>query len=185
MPIPTGSYYQKKALGNGTVSTTEGNTINTIGAAEEIGFGCAINIENGKAVVATKAPIFGIAVKRDWTDAEHYFTDDVQKDKWHVGETLGALRKGGVSVPITADVNRYDSATVNEDGTFKPATTGDQVIGRFLTAGDAGSTAIVQVNITDMGPATTNPANNNGTNASQTNNNGSNTNSTPKKEGTN
>ncbi len=180
MPIPTGSYFQKKALGNGTVSTIEGNTINTIDAAEEIGFGCAINIENGKAVVATKAPIFGIAIKRDWTDAEHYFTDDIQKDKWHVGETLGALRKGGVSVPITADVNRYDPATVNEDGTFKPATAGDQVIGRFLTAGDAGSTAIIQVNITDMSPT-----NSNGTNTNPTNNNGSNATNIPKKEGTN
>lgn len=174
MPIPTGSYFQKKALGNGTVSTIEGTTVNTIDAAEEIGFGCAVDIKNGKAVVATKAPIFGIAVKRDWTDAEHYFTDDIQKDKWHVGETIGALRKGGVSVPITADVNRYDPATVNIDGTFKPATTGDQVVGRFLTAGDAGSTAIVQVNITDMG-----------TNGSQANKNDTNTSSNLKKEGTN
>lgn len=154
MPIPTGSYYQKKALGNGTVSTIEGNTVNVVTASEEIGFGCAVDIKNGKAVVATKAPIFGIAIKRDWTDAEHYFTDDVQKDKWHMGEKFGALRKGGISVPISADVNRYDQATVDSDGTFKPAGASDQVVGRFLTAGDAGSTAIVQVNITDMGMGT-------------------------------
>ena len=80
MPIPTGSYYQKKALGNGTVSTIEGNTVNVVTAGEEIGFGCAVDIKNGKAVVATKAPIFGIAIKRDWTDAEHYFTNDVQNE---------------------------------------------------------------------------------------------------------
>lgn len=54
-------------------------------------------------------------------------------------------------MPITEDVDRLDQATVNADGTFRPAKSGEQVVGRFLTAGDANSTAIVDVNLTDMG----------------------------------
>lgn len=154
MTIPLSDYYQKKTLGNGAVATIEGNTVNTITAGGEIGFGCAVDIQDGKAVVATKAPIFGIAIRRTWTEAEHFYEDAIQNDKFQVGETLGVLRKGGISVPVSSDVNRYDPAAVASDGTFKQAGASDQVVGRFLTAGDSGSTAIVQVNITDTGTGT-------------------------------
>lgn len=171
MGIPTGSYYQKKALGNGTVATIESNTVNTITASEEIGFGCAVDIKDGMAVVATKAPIFGIAIKRIWADGEHFTNDAIQEDKWHKGETFGVLRKGGISVPITTDVNRYDPAAINADGSFKLASANDQIVGRFLTAGDADSTAIVQVNITDTGTGTASTGSNSGS-SSQTSNSG-------------
>lgn len=156
MGIPVGSFYQKKELGNGTIGSIESNTVNTITAGEDIGFGIALDIKNGQAVVATKAPIFGIAIKRLYIEGDDY--DALPDDHWYEGEKIGAVRKGAVAVPITADVDRYDAAAVNADGTFKPAGAGDQIVGRFITDGDAGKTAIVQIELTDMGTvAASNP----------------------------
>ena len=148
MPIPVGTYYQKKELGNGTVATIENNVVDTVTAGEEINFGVAVNIKDGKAVTATSVPIMGIAIKRNRIDGDDY--NALPDDKFKVGELIGVLRKGGISVPITTDVSRYDFATVNSDGTFKTAGTGDSVVGRFKTDGYAGKTAIVQVELTDM-----------------------------------
>lgn len=149
MGIPVGSFYQKKELGNGTIGSIESNTVNTITAGEDIAFGIALDIKSGQAVKATKAPIFGIAIKRLYVEGDDY--DALPDDHWYAGEKIGAVRKGAVAVPITADVNRYDAAAVNADGTFKPAGAGDQIVGRFITDGDANKTAIVQIELTDMG----------------------------------
>ena len=46
MPIPVGTYYQKKELGNGTVATIENNVVDTVTAGEEINFGVAVNIKD-------------------------------------------------------------------------------------------------------------------------------------------
>lgn len=148
MPIPVGTYYQKKELGNGTVATIENNVVDTVTAGEEINFGVAVNIKDGKAVTATSVPIMGIAIKRNRIDGYDY--NALPDDKFKAGELIGVLRKGGISVPITTDVSRYDFATVNSDGTFKTAGAGDSVVGRFKTDGYAGKTAIVQVELTDM-----------------------------------
>lgn len=162
MPIPVGTYYQKKELGNGTVATIENNVVDTVTAGEEINFGVAVNIKDGKAVTATSAPIMGIAIKRNRIDGDDY--NALPDDKFKAGELIGVLRKGGISVPITTDVSRYDFATVNSDGTFKTAGAGDSVVGRFKTDGYAGKTAIVQVELTDMvitAPASDNSGSNN------------------------
>ena len=90
----------------------------------------------------------GIAIKRNRIDGDDY--NALPDDKFKAGELIGVLRKGGISVPITTDVSRYDFATVNSDGTFKTAGAGDSVVGRFKTDGYAGKTAIVQVELTDM-----------------------------------
>ena len=111
MPIPVGTYYQKKELGNGTVATIENNVVDTVTAGEEINFGVAVNIKDGKAVTATSAPIMGIAIKRNRIDGDDY--NALPDDKFKAGELIGVLRKGGISVPITTDVSRYDFATVN------------------------------------------------------------------------
>ena len=149
MPIPVGTYYQKKELGNGTVATIENNVVDTVTAGEEINFGVAVNIKDGKAVTATSVPIMGIAIKRNRIDGDDY--NALPDDNFKAGELIGVLRKGGISVPITTDVSRYDFATVNSDGTFKTAGAGDGVVGRFKTDGYAGKTAIIQVELTDMG----------------------------------
>lgn len=158
MPIPVGKLYQKKELGNGTVATVEDNTVDTVTAGADINFGAPVDIQNGKAVTATKAPIFGIAVKRSWIEGEHYY--DLDKDHWYQGEQVGVLRKGGIQVPVSDDVNRYDQATVNADGTFKTVANGDQVVGRFTTDGNKGESATIQVNLTDMGVAQAGSASN-------------------------
>lgn len=153
MPIPVGRQYQKKELGNGTVGTTENNVINTITAGEDINYGVGVVIKDHKAVTATKAPILGIAIRRDFTWGEHY--SDIEKDHWYEGEKVGVMRKGGVSVPITTDVDRWDEAAVNADGTFKTAGASDPVIGHFITDGNAGSTAILTIELADTQIAST------------------------------
>lgn len=149
MPLPIGRQYQKRALGNGTIGSLEDNTVNIITAATDIPFGVALDIKDGKAVVATKAPIFGIAMKRDYAMGDDF--NAIKDDHYYAGEKISAVRKGGISVPITEDVDRYDQATVNADGTFRPAKSGEPVVGRFITNGDADSTAIIQIELTDMG----------------------------------
>lgn len=150
MALPIGGLYQNKALGNGTIGSLESNDpTNVVTAGEDIPFGVALDIKDGMAVVATKAPIFGIAMKRDYAVGNDYSA--IKDDHYYKGEKVSAVRKGGISVPITEDVNRYDQATVNNDGTFRPAHSGEPVVGRFITNGDSGSTAIIQIELTDMG----------------------------------
>lgn len=175
MPIPVGRLYQKKHLGNGTVATVEDNTVNTVQAGADINFGVGISLQpdaNGKmvAVTAKSAPIFGIAIKRNRINGDDY--DAIPNDHFLEGEVFGALRKGGISVPVSEDVSRYENATVDADGSFRVAKAGEQVVGVFLTDGNAltqgdddSGTAIVQVNLTDMvvpsaGTQSTTPATN-------------------------
>lgn len=149
MPLPIGELYQKKELGNGTIGSLKGYSIYTVKAGSDLNYGVAVSIQDGEAVVATKAPIYGITVKRAYVIGHSY--DDIKDDHWLQGEKIGVLRLGSVSVPITEDVDRLDQATINADGTFRTAKPGEPVVGRFLTSGDADSTAIVDVNLTDMG----------------------------------
>lgn len=166
MALPVGQLGQKKELGNGTIATIQNYQVDAIQAGDDIGYGIALDVKDGQAVVATKAPIFGISLKRGYAIGHDY--DAIENDHWYEGEKIGALRKGGVAVPITEDVDLYDQATINNDGTFRAAKPGEPVVGRFLTKGNANSTATVEVNITDMGTtgvgttadkATTSPAN--------------------------
>lgn len=149
MPLPVGQLYQKKELGNGTIGSLKDYSIYTVTAATDIDYGVALDIQDKQAVIATKAPIYAISVKRAYVIGHSY--DDIENDHWLKGEKIGALRRGSVSVPITEDVDRLDQATINADGTFRPAKPGEPVVGRFITAGNANGTAIVDVNLTDMG----------------------------------
>ncbi|RXF59503.1 hypothetical protein ERD32_02065 [Lactobacillus crispatus] len=149
MPLPVGQLGQKKELGNGTIGSLKDYSIYTVTAGTDINYGLALDVKDGQAVVATKTPIYGISVKRAYVIGHDF--DAIEGDHWLKGEKMGALRQGSVSVPITEDVDRLDQATINVDGTFRPAKPGEQVVGRFITAGNANSTAIVDVNLTDMG----------------------------------
>ena len=54
---------------------------------------------------------------------------------------------GTVFVPISEDVDRGESATVDANGTFKPAAANDVVVGIFTSSGNAGSTAELQTRV--------------------------------------
>lgn len=149
MPLPVGYLHQKKDLGNGTIGSVQHYEVETMTAGADINFGVGVTVQNDQVITANQAPIVGIAIKRDYVLGDDYTS--IKNDHWVKGEKIGVLWQGAVAVPITADVNRLDPATVNADGTFKPAESGDKVVGRFITAGDKDRTAIVHVNLTDMG----------------------------------
>lgn len=154
MAIPDGKLYHDGSLSAGTIATIEPATINTENAGAEIGFGTAVTMSNGKAVPATKAPIYGVALKRTYTDSDHFYDNDIQNDKWKIGETLGVLRDGTIAVPVSGDVDRGDDATVDATGKFKEAGAGDVVVGVFLSSANDGDTANLQTRVQFRQPGT-------------------------------
>lgn len=162
MAIPDGRLYHDDPLSAGTIATTEPSTINTENAGAEIGFGTAVAMKDGKAVPATKAPIYGVALKRTYIESDHFYENDIQNDCWKVGETLGVLRDGTIAVPVSGDVDRGDDATVDATGKFKAAGAGDVVAGVFLSSANNGDTANMQTRVQFKQPDTagnTTPAN--------------------------
>lgn len=146
MAIPDGQLYHDGTLGAGRVATTERATVNGAIAAEEVGFGKAVGLKDNQAVVATAAPIYGIAVRRSYTRF-YDFKEGNGTDAWQKGETIGVLREGTVAVQISEDVDAGKAATVASDGTFKPAGSADKAVGIFLTSGNKGGTANLQIRI--------------------------------------
>lgn len=146
MAIPDGQLYHDGALGAGRVATTERATVNGAVAAEEVGFGKAVALKGNQAVVATAAPIYGVAVRRSYTRF-YDFKGDNGTDAWQKGETVGVLREGTVAVQISEDVDAGKAATVASAGTFKSAGSADKAVGIFLTSGDKGGTANMQIRI--------------------------------------
>lgn len=114
--IPDGKLYMDGQLGAGTVATLEDSSVNTVTAGGPIGFGTAVTISNGEAVQAAGAPIYGIALKRTYLNADHFYQEDIDNDKWAEGEVLGVLRDGTIAVPVSADVDEQESATVDANG---------------------------------------------------------------------
>lgn len=156
MAIPDGKLYMDGELGNGTIATTENNAVNTETAGADIGFGAGVVMQDGKVVPATKGNIYGITLKRTYINGDHY--SDVVNDHWMTGETLGVLRDGTIAVPIVEDIDRGDNAAVTTDGKFKQAGTGDEVVGVFLSSGNANGTANLQTRVqltNDSTPAST------------------------------
>ena len=145
--IPDGKLYMDDQLGAGTVATLEDSSVNTVTAGGPIGFGTAVTISNGTAVQAAGAPIYGIALKRTYLNADHFYQEDIDNDKWSEGEVLGVLRDGTIAVPVSADVDEQESATVDSNGQFKPAGANDPVVGVFLSSANAGETAQLQTRI--------------------------------------
>ena len=142
MGIPDGTMYHDGHLSAGTVERQY--EVLTESAGAEIPFGAGVVFKDGNVVPATKASIYGVAIKRSWSDVDHFYEEELKNDKWHAGEALGVLVDGTINVPVSEDVNRGELATVDANGLFKP-TTGTDAVGRFLSSADKGSTARVIV----------------------------------------
>lgn len=145
--IPDGELYNTDPISAGTVSDLETAVINTEQVGQPVGYGQGVQIKDGMVVPATKGHIFGIAVKRYHTNADHLYPDLMANEKWEQGEMIGVLRDGTIYVPVNVDVNANENAAVDTDGNFKVAGTSDQIVGVFLSSANAGSTARLQTRI--------------------------------------
>lgn len=145
--IPDGELYNTDPISAGTVSDLETAVINTEQVGQPVGYGQGVQINNGMVVPATKGHIFGVAVKRDHTNADHLYPELMANEKWEQGEMIGVLRDGTIYVPVNVDVNANENAAVDTDGNFKVAGTSDQIVGVFLSSANAGSTARLQTRI--------------------------------------
>ena len=145
--IPDGELYNTDPISAGTVSDLETAVINTEQVGQPVGYGQGVQIKDGMVVPATKGHIFGIAVKRYHTNADHLYPDLLKDEKWEQGEMIGVLRDGTIYVPVNVDVNANENAAVDTDGNFKVAGTSDQIVGVFLSSANAGSTARMQTRI--------------------------------------
>ena len=145
--IPDGELYNTDPISAGTVSDLETAVINTEQVGQPVGYGQGVQIKDGMVVPATKGHIFGIAVKRYHTNADHLYPELMANEKWEQGEMIGVLRDGTIYVPVNVDVNANENAAVDTDGNFKVAGTSDSVVGVFLSSANAGSTARLQTRI--------------------------------------
>lgn len=145
--IPDGELYNTGSISAGTVSDLETAVINTEQVGQPVGYGQGVQIKDGMVVPATKGHIFGIAVKRYHTNADHLYPDLMANEKWEQGEMIAVLRDGTIYVPVNVDVNANENAAVDTDGNFKVAGTSDQIVGVFLSSANAGSTARLQTRI--------------------------------------
>ena len=145
--IPDGELYNTGSISAGTVSDLETAVIDTEQVGQPVGYGQGVQIKDGTVIPATKGHIFGIAVKRYHTNADHLYPDLMANEKWEQGEMIGVLRDGTIYVPVNVDVNAKENAAVDTDGNFKVAGTSDSVVGVFLSSANAGSTARLQTRI--------------------------------------
>lgn len=145
--IPDGELYNTDPISAGTVSDLETAVINTEQVGQPVGYGQGVQIKDGTVIPATKGHIFGVAIKRYHTNADHLYPDLMKNEKWEQGEMIGVLRDGTIYVPVNVDVNANENAAVDTDGNFKVAGTSDSVVGVFLSSANAGSTARLQTRI--------------------------------------
>lgn len=145
--IPDGELYNTDPISAGTVSDLETAVINTEQVGQPVGYGQGVQIKDGMVVPATKGHIFGVAIKRYHTNADHLYPDLMKNEKWEQGEMIAVLRDGTIYVPVNVDVNANENAAVDTDGNFKVAGTSDSVVGVFLSSANAGSTARLQTRI--------------------------------------
>ncbi|RVU70018.1 MULTISPECIES: DUF2190 family protein [Lactobacillus] len=161
MPIEDPTLYSKRFIGPGRIATLEPYRVNVETAGADIKFGQAVVIKNGVVIPATKAPIYGIALNRDWTSSLDFIQKEMDQDHYSKGQALDVLRDGTISVTVSADVNRGENATVDADGNFKPAGASDKVVGVFLSAANKDEVARLQTRIQfDHGNADDDTANN-------------------------
>ena len=145
--IPDGELYNTDPISAGTVSDLETAVINTEQVGQPVGYGQGVQIKDGMVVPATKGHIFGVAIKRYHTNADHLYPQLMANEKWEQGEMIGVLRDGTIYVPVNVDVNANENAAVDTDGNFKVAGASDSVVGVFLSSANAGSTARLQTRI--------------------------------------
>ena len=145
--IPDGELYNTDPISAGTVSDLETAAINTEQVGQPVGYGQGVQIKDGTVIPATKGHIFGVAVKRHHTNADHLYPELMANEKWEQGEMIAVLRDGTIYVPVNVDVNANENAAVDTDGNFKVAGTSDSVVGVFLSSANARSTARLQTRI--------------------------------------
>lgn len=145
--IPDGELYSTDPISAGTVSDLETAVINTEQVGQPVGYGQGVQIKDGTVIPATKGHIFGVAIKRYHTNADHLYPQLMANEKWEQGEMIGVLRDGTIYVPVNVDVNANENAAVDTDGNFKVAGASDSVVGMFLSSANAGSTARLQTRI--------------------------------------
>ncbi len=145
--IPDGELYNTDPISAGTVSDLETAVINTEQVGQPVGYGQGVQIKDGTVIPATKGHIFGVAIKRYHTNADHLYPQLMANEKWEQGEMIGVLRDGTIYVPVNVDVNANENAAVDTDGNFKVAGASDSVVGMFLSSANAGSTARLQTRI--------------------------------------
>lgn len=145
--IPDGELYNTGSISAGTVSDLETAVIDTEQVGQAVGYGQGVQIKDGTVIPATTGHIFGVAVKRYHTNADHLYPELMKDEKWEQGEMIGVLRDGTIYVPVNVDVNANENAAVDTNGNFKVAGTSDQIVGVFLSSANAGSTARMQTRI--------------------------------------
>lgn len=151
MAIPDGTLYGDPTLGAGQLATNDvlTNKIFTEQAGGDIDYGQGVVIKDGLVVRANSSHIYGVALRRQHINGDHLYPDpnSMASDHYYSGEYISILRDGNVAVPISEDVNSRENAAVDANGNFKTAGTGDKIIGVFLSSGDKGKTAIVNLTI--------------------------------------
>lgn len=151
MAIPDGTLYGDPTLGAGQLATNDvlTNKIFTEQAGGDIDYGQGVVIKNGLVVRANSSHIYGVALRRQHINGDHLYPDpnSMASDHYYSGEYISILRDGNVAVPISEDVNSRENAAVDANGNFKTAGTGDKIVGVFLSSGDKGKTAIVNLTI--------------------------------------
>lgn len=157
--VPEGTGYVSGQLGAGQIATNQPNVINSLPVTSPLGFGVAVKQTGGVASLATAAAdVFGISLKRNYLQS--FDTPDVEQ--WAAGQDVPVMRMGSVVVQISSDVKSGDLATIDANGLFKTAATGDAVIGQFtddgafVADGSSVSTAPIQINL--GGPQSTAPS---------------------------
>lgn len=151
MAIPDGTLYGDPTLGAGQLATNDvlTNKIFTEQAGGDIDYGQGVVIKDGLVVRANSSHIYGVALRRQHINGNHLYPDpnSMASDHYYSGEYISILRDGNVAVPISEDVNSRENAAVDANGNFKTAGTGDKIVGVFLSSGDKGKTAIVNLTI--------------------------------------
>lgn len=151
MAIPDGTLYGDPTLGAGQLATNDvlTNKIFTEQAGGDIDYGQGVVIKDGLVVRANSSHIYGVALRRQHISGDHLYPDpnSMASDHYYSGEYISILRDGNVAVPISEDVNSRENAAVDANGNFKTAGTGDKIVGVFLSSGDKGKTAIVNLTI--------------------------------------
>lgn len=139
--------YSDGNIGAGKIATLDPYVVNTFTAGADIKFGQAVVIKNGLLEPANKAPIFGIALARQWTESTNFVQEEMENDHWYKGNAVDIIRDGTVSVQISDDVNAGENATVDANGLFKAAGTADRVVGVFTSTDNKGGTASLQIRV--------------------------------------
>ena len=151
MTIPYPQKYMAPELGIGKLA----NYQNTQADSKAVGtnsikFGQAVQVTESIAAPYTTGNFFGVALAKNYVD-EIKFNDDKKTGEYRQGEMVAVLRKGSIWVQVDEDVKEGEYASVKATGNFGSVSTAedstDKPIGIFQTSAQAGSLAILQINL--------------------------------------